>query len=63
MSNIKFVDKNVVNNHKIKSVYKIGNSIYTVNSNFSGTERLEDLVYNIIHNKLIVHNAETTHNA
>lgn len=58
MSNKTFIESKAVDTNALQSKYKIGNSVYIVNSHFAGKERLEDLIFNILHKKSVVNNAE-----
>lgn len=60
MSNIRFMERRTIekNTLQLQSKYEVGNSVYIVNSHFAGKERLEDLIFNILHKKSVVNNAE-----
>ena len=58
MSNIRFMERSAIEKNTLQSKYEVGNSVYIVNSHFAGKERLEDLIFNILHKKSVVNNAE-----
>ena len=53
MSNKTFIESKTVDKNTLQSKYKIGNSVYIVNSHFAGKENLKDLIFNIIYRKTV----------
>ena len=58
MSNRHFLERKTLNENTSQSKYEVGNSVYIVNSHFTGSERLENLLFDIFQKKSIVNNAE-----
>ncbi|MGN0107095.1 MAG: hypothetical protein ACI4A5_05305, partial [Hominilimicola sp.] len=58
MSNIRFMERSTIKKNTLQSKYEVGKSVYIVNSHFAGKEQLEDLIFNILHKKSVVNNAE-----
>ena len=54
MSNKQFLERTTIDENTSQAKYNVGNSIYIVNSSFAGREQLENLLFNIFHNKSMV---------
>ena len=63
MSNKTFVESKTVDKSTLQSKYKVGNSVYIVNSNFAGTEDLKDLLFNIFCKKAVAYCSEKSQKA
>ncbi len=63
MSNKTFVESKTVDRSTLQSKYKIGNSVYIVNSHFAGTEDLRDLMFNILCKKSVAYCSENPQKA
>lgn len=47
------LERRAIDNNVVQSKYSVGNKVYIVNSCFDGKEQLENLLFNIFHNKSI----------
>jgi hypothetical protein len=56
MSSRQIIERKTINKNTTQSKYSTGNSVYIVNSSFSGEEKLENLLFNILHQKLLIKN-------
>ena len=54
MSNKQFLERTTIDENTSQAKYNVGNSVYIVNSSFAGREQLENLLFNIFHNKSMV---------
>lgn len=59
MSNKRFLERKTISESTAQAKYSAGNSIYIVSSYFSGNEHLENLLFNILHNKSLIKNNES----
>lgn len=50
------LERRTINENVVQSKYSVSNKVYIVNSCFDGKEQLENLLFNIFHNKSIAPN-------
>ena len=50
------LERRTIDENVVQSKYSVGNKVYIVNSCFGGKEQLENLLFNIFHNKSIAPN-------
>ena len=56
MCNKQFLERKIINENTVQAIHTVGNSVYIVNSCFAGKEQLENLLFNIFHNKSMLNN-------